>query len=158
MAFCTNCGTQLPDGSQFCSNCGTKKGEAASTAASVDTNKVLKDGDFRRLEKLSVKDAMSKKNDGKLTLFCDRIEWRGEVNEDLKIDDIVKVVVTDRRPDVFLDITDSAGKTRMFFQPRKVGRDMLEAVATHSWTKSAATTNTEIENWRAAIEKLRGRL
>ena len=28
MAFCTNCGTQLPDGSRFCSNCGATMGAA----------------------------------------------------------------------------------------------------------------------------------
>ena len=29
MAFCTNCGTQLPDGSRFCGNCGAQLGGAA---------------------------------------------------------------------------------------------------------------------------------
>ena len=24
MSFCTNCGTQLPDGTKFCTSCGTK--------------------------------------------------------------------------------------------------------------------------------------
>ncbi len=28
MAFCTNCGTQLPEGTRFCSNCGTNLGAA----------------------------------------------------------------------------------------------------------------------------------
>ena len=28
MAFCTNCGTQLPDGSRFCGNCGAQLGAA----------------------------------------------------------------------------------------------------------------------------------
>ncbi|MDO4531646.1 MAG: TIGR00266 family protein [Bacillota bacterium] len=29
MAFCTNCGTQLPDGSRFCGNCGAQLGQGA---------------------------------------------------------------------------------------------------------------------------------
>ena len=33
MAFCTNCGTQLPDGSRFCSNCGATMGGAPAGAA-----------------------------------------------------------------------------------------------------------------------------
>lgn len=28
--FCTNCGSQLPDGSKFCSNCGAKFSPAES--------------------------------------------------------------------------------------------------------------------------------
>ena len=32
MAFCTNCGNQLPDGSRFCSNCGAPQGAAAPRA------------------------------------------------------------------------------------------------------------------------------
>ena len=28
--FCTNCGTELPDGSKFCSNCGQKIGEVTN--------------------------------------------------------------------------------------------------------------------------------
>ncbi len=30
MAFCTNCGTQIPDTSRFCPNCGSQSGGAAS--------------------------------------------------------------------------------------------------------------------------------
>lgn len=29
--FCSNCGTQIPDGSAFCPNCGTKIGGSAPT-------------------------------------------------------------------------------------------------------------------------------
>ena len=33
MAFCTNCGAQLPDGTRFCSNCGANLGGAPAGAA-----------------------------------------------------------------------------------------------------------------------------
>jgi hypothetical protein len=52
---------------------------------------------------------MSKKNDGKLTLFCDRVEWRGRVNEDIKFDDIVKVVVASAGADPCVDAPCKAG-------------------------------------------------
>ena len=32
MAFCMNCGTQLPDGSRFCGNCGAQQGGSVPTA------------------------------------------------------------------------------------------------------------------------------
>jgi len=35
MAFCTNCGTQLADGTAFCSNCGTSLGAAPAPAVST---------------------------------------------------------------------------------------------------------------------------
>lgn len=34
MAFCTNCGNQIPDGSRFCGNCGTQQGESSVPASS----------------------------------------------------------------------------------------------------------------------------
>ena len=33
MAFCNNCGNQLPDGATFCSNCGAPVGQSADGAA-----------------------------------------------------------------------------------------------------------------------------
>ena len=33
MAFCSNCGSQLPEGSAFCSNCGTRLGGGAPVVA-----------------------------------------------------------------------------------------------------------------------------
>jgi uncharacterized protein (TIGR00266 family) len=35
MAFCTNCGTQVPDAARFCVNCGTPVGSGTSTSAIV---------------------------------------------------------------------------------------------------------------------------
>ncbi len=35
MAFCTNCGTQLSDGTAFCSNCGTQLGAAPAVMATA---------------------------------------------------------------------------------------------------------------------------
>ena len=35
MAFCKNCGTQLPEGTTFCSNCGTPVNDAPTIAVDV---------------------------------------------------------------------------------------------------------------------------
>jgi hypothetical protein len=90
--FCSGCGKEIPEGSKFCPGCG-KATDGTPNVANVvsDHTKILKEGEFRRVEK--VIEAMSKKNDGKLTLFCDHVEWRGKISEDIKIVDLVKVVV-----------------------------------------------------------------
>jgi uncharacterized membrane protein YvbJ len=87
--FCLDCGKEIPEGSKFCPGCGKAVGavpNVPNTASYSDPAKILKQGEFRKIEK--VMDGMSKKNDGTLTLFCNRVEWRGKVNDDIKIDDI----------------------------------------------------------------------
>ncbi len=41
MAFCMNCGNQLPDGSRFCGNCGTAQGAAPAAAPVQQAQPVL---------------------------------------------------------------------------------------------------------------------
>jgi hypothetical protein len=160
--FCSGCGKEIPEGSKFCPGCGkAMDGTPNVTNVASDPTKILKEGEFRRFEKTM--DAMSKKNDGKLTLFCDRIEWRGRVNEDVKIDDIVKVVVGNPGGDPTLEVTDNADKTRKFFRPRSLLMALGGAAGSAMGNNQIQVTNfastqIEIESWRAAIDKLRGRL
>jgi len=44
MAFCMNCGNQLPDGSKFCGNCGAQQGEAPVGAPAAAGNMMQKNG------------------------------------------------------------------------------------------------------------------
>jgi hypothetical protein len=154
--FCSDCGKEIPEGSKFCPGCG-KAADGTSNVTNVasDPAKILKEGEFRRVDKAL--DALSKKNDGKLTLFCDRVEWSGRVSENIKIDDIVKVAVGNPGGDPTLEITDSAGKTRKYFHVRS----FLQSVGstnTHLYGTIMASYQADIESWGAAIEKLRGRL
>ena len=41
MAFCMNCGTQLPDGSRFCGNCGAQQGAATAAPMQQPAQPVL---------------------------------------------------------------------------------------------------------------------
>lgn len=41
--FCTNCGTQLPDGSQFCTECGQPLGDASGSTTQVNETTPLDD-------------------------------------------------------------------------------------------------------------------
>ena len=42
MAYCGNCGTQIPDGSRFCGNCGAQQG--GGVFGGLAGNKVQKNG------------------------------------------------------------------------------------------------------------------
>jgi len=44
MAFCMNCGTQLPDGSRFCGNCGAQMGVAPQMTQPMAPGKMQKNG------------------------------------------------------------------------------------------------------------------
>jgi len=47
MAFCMNCGNQLPDGSRFCGNCGAQQGAAApaqNQQSNLNPNQMQKNG------------------------------------------------------------------------------------------------------------------
>jgi len=73
--FCVKCGTELPDGFEFCNKCGAKIQSASEPASPQDTNKVLKKDTFRYFVKLL--DSFSKKSEGSLTLYSNRLEWKG---------------------------------------------------------------------------------
>lgn len=150
MAFCSGCGNEVPENGKFCAGCGKPvDGTSNATNASSDPAKILKEGDFRRMEKL-----FSKVDDSKLTLFCDRLEWNGLVNEIIKLDDITKLSVGKLAGsiDPTLEITDRAGKTRKFYRVRK------ELLNSYQRAAGVDISLAEIESWRAAIDKLRGRL
>jgi hypothetical protein len=148
--FCSGCGKEIPEGSKFCPGCGkATDGIPNVTNAASDPTKILKEGDFRRMEKL-----FARIDDAKLTLFCDRLEWHGRVNEIIKLDDIVTLSIGRLVGliDPTLEITDRAGKTRKFFRERK------EMLAGANRAASLDVSLAEIESWRTAIDKLRGRL
>jgi hypothetical protein len=151
--FCASCGKEILGEGKFCPSCGKAvDGTPNAVNTASDPAKILKQGEFRRFEKFM--DAMSKKNDGKLSLFCDRVEWRGKVNDDIKIDDIVEVAVVAVGADKSLQITDSAGKIYKYLRVR----NLSESIGTVSLTASLAGIMAELEGWRAAIDKVRGRL
>jgi hypothetical protein len=158
--FCSGCGKEIPEGDKFCPSCGkATDGTLNVTNVVSDTTKILKEGEFRRFE--NVFESASKKNDGKLTLFCDRVEWRGRVNEDIKIDDIVKVFTGNpgANGDAILEITDSTGKTRKYV--RLIGNILTRfgrAGNNHLLNSALVSSMAEIESWHAAIDKLRGLL
>jgi hypothetical protein len=166
--FCSGCGKEIPEGSKFCPGCGKATDgtpNVSNTTASSDPTKILKKGEFRRIEKTM--DGMSKKNDGTLTLFCNRIEWRGIVNDDIKSDAIAEVAVAyviGNGGEKLLKITDNAGKIYKYYRVSKV-MQRLNTVHTMTGEIGASgaistldSINAELEGWREAINKVAGLL
>jgi len=150
--FCVKCGTQLPDGSMFCSQCGTKLENNSASTPYSDTNKVLKEGKFKNYKKYT--DMLSKKNDGILTLFCDRLEWKGREDATIKINDIktAKCVLI-MGSEQALEIT-AANKTYKFM----IMTDVLARATDVTLAGNMNKIATEIESWRSTIDTLRGRM
>ena len=55
MAFCTNCGTQLPDTARFCTKCGTALGSAAPPATTVEPLDYTIQGDNLQVIRIKLK-------------------------------------------------------------------------------------------------------
>ena len=87
-------------------------------------------------------------------MFYNRVEWNGKVNNVIKIDDMVEVAVVPFVGERLFQITDRAGRIFKFYRVRKA----LESFGEVALTATLAGIATELESWRAAIEKLRGRL
>lgn len=152
--FCSGCGTQLPDGSQFCSKCGAKTGDVSVSSASIDITKVLKADEFRRIVKTM--DAFSKKNDGTMTLYSDRLEFKGK--EDLKIPvvGITRVDVTRKGSEQMLEI--HAEEIYKFMILRKSGLADAWISVNNSVNAQMSNVQSQLDSWRDAINKVCGRL
>ncbi len=163
--FCSNCGREISEDRNFCPGCG-KAVEAKSNGSmeTSDPTKILMEGDFRRFETMF--ESASKKNDGRLTLFCDRIEWRGRINEDIRIAGIVKSIeIPSANGDSILEIAETSGKTRKFVRSRSlwkgIEREAVRSVGRYDLVDhdaSIASGKSEIKSWSSAIDELRGRL
>ena len=144
-------------GSQFCSKCGTKLQGASAPSAPQDTNKVLKEDQFRRIEKTT--DAFSKKNDGTLTLFNDRLEWKGKNKKnDLKIPvtSITSVSVVLLGGDQCLEMQADIVYKFMLMRKHKFWEMLLNSKLAIS--SQMANVQSQLDSWRGAIDKVCGRL
>jgi len=160
--FCSSCGTQLQDGTQFCSKCGAKIGNVSSSSITNDENKVLKEGEFRQIIKLL--DAMSKKNDGTLTLYCNRLSWKGGKGDfDILINDIKNVKIVTVGSDRMLEILSKNGEKNKFLlmRDKPTGVDYINAALGDmdgAFNRQMNNVHSQLESWRSAIDKVCGRL
>jgi len=129
-------------------------GEASSTAASADTNKVLKEGEFRRIEKTM--DVFSKKNDGTLTLYNNRLEWKGKNDFIKPVAEIKSANVATMGSEQLLVI--QAGETYKFMLLRKGSMAEVFIDSKTALNSQMANVQSQLESWRSAIDQVCGRL
>lgn len=67
--FCSQCGSNIQDGSKFCNQCGFKI-DGGNIVKEIDVNKIIKQDEFK-----IAKSALFWEK-GKLTLYQNRIVWR----------------------------------------------------------------------------------
>ena len=78
MAFCSNCGKEILEGSKFCPGCGQAVGGAPNaTNTASDPAKILKQSEFRRIEKFT--DTMSKIMMANLLCFITVLNGMGKL-------------------------------------------------------------------------------
>jgi len=130
-------------------------GDISSSSTSVDNDKVLKEGQFRRIEKL--KDAFSKKNDGTLVLYNNRLEWLGQSapitipTSSIKSTSI-KLLGDDQCLEIQADII------YKFFVMRRLSFSETFLANKHTDSSRLANVKSELDSWRNAIDKVCGRL
>jgi hypothetical protein len=126
---------------------------------SVDNDTVLKNGVVRHIVKTM--DAMSKKNDGSMTLYNNRLVWKGGKGDiEIPVNDIKMVEIKTYGGDSMLEILTNNGNNNKFMIVGNVMQNVLLAGATRGSTSvtSRLQARAELESWRDAIEKVRGRL
>jgi len=129
-AACTQCGTPLAEGEMFCANCGAKVGAVpqqqsapAQAQEQAVSDEVLREGLFE----------LNKFDKGKLSLYRDRLEWKGEFqNIVIPLNEIVSIKVTAFRvTDVIVIKMVNAIKYELVDLPKKI--TWTYALELHSW-------------------------
>jgi uncharacterized protein (TIGR00266 family) len=76
MAYCTNCGAQIPDGSRFCSGCGQPVGAAAGPAAPPEPLDYTIQGDNLQVARLRLKPGQEVYAEaGKMVYKTANVQW-----------------------------------------------------------------------------------
>lgn len=150
--YCTNCGTKLDDNSKFCSQCGTKVGTIAEkeSVPIIKPDKILKQAKFRLK-----RGTFGWGEKGTLTLFCDRLEWKGDSQFVVRIKDIVNVAVKDLLGTGVLEINDGEGSPYKFNEVNVTGTVMAATIDVGLGAMTGMV-HQELESWRHMIEKFRG--
>lgn len=150
--YCTNCGTKLDDNSKFCSQCGTKvnAGSGKEAGVRVAPDKILKQGKFRLK-----RGTFGWGEKGVLTLFRDRIDWKGDSRFAIEIKEIVNVAVKDLLGTGVLEINNGEGSPYKFNEMNVTGTVMMATVDVGLGAMTGMV-HQELESSRQMIEKLRG--
>jgi hypothetical protein len=164
MAFCNQCGAQLKEGAKFCGQCGTRvrAAHAVSTeqpqyqvvAPAINPPQAVQSSQIIKQGALLYTGGAIKKEKGTLTLYLDRLEWKGEKGNSalINLSEIsafeIKILL-----EKFI-ITLSNAQNHTFIKPLSAGR-LAQGLA-FGGIVSTVTLKKEFEEWQTAINKLRG--
>jgi RNA polymerase subunit RPABC4/transcription elongation factor Spt4 len=123
------------------------------SSAAAPSTRILKEGDFKYIA--SIKD-MTPFNNGRLVLYGDRLEYRGNPSATINISDIASVEI--QYTTMYLIITTLDGGQYKFFIVRKLNATNILMRSFGSALEKDLGEHHELESWQSAIEMQRGRL
>ncbi|MCL2443852.1 MAG: zinc-ribbon domain-containing protein [Treponema sp.] len=143
MNYCINCGEKLSNNQKFCGACGNSVGQSQSTQSTASSNNhILKQGRFYKGISLF---------GGSLTLYNDRLEWKGKDTIIMPISDISVVAVSSGMSGIKITLKNKV-QYNFLIERKNSLMDVLNPKATQM------DQRLELESWRSAVEGLRGRL
>ncbi len=81
MAFCTSCGSQMPDGTTFCSSCGAKTGGPATAVATAPPLEYTVEGDNLQIARLKLRPGQEIYAEaGKMVYKTSNVEWQSRMS------------------------------------------------------------------------------
>ena len=81
MAFCTSCGSQMPDGATFCSSCGARPGAPATAAATATPLEYTVEGDNLQVARLKLRPGQEIYAEaGKMVYKTANVEWQSRMS------------------------------------------------------------------------------
>jgi hypothetical protein len=161
MAFCSNCGGKLDEGVRFCTGCGTAAGGSVLAARQPEmppvppnntSAQIVKQGEF------CCKYGGIKKEKGSLTLYTDRLEWKGERGNSAVIS-IEKITAVEIK--VWLTVTEKLivrqATAEYVFEKPITAASVGEALLIGG-VASTVIVKKELEAWKTAIIALQGQV
>ena len=147
--FCTQCGTELVNGTKFCNNCGNKVvKEGVTSSLKIPPDKILKQGKFE----LWKKKTFGWPEKGVLTLYSNRLKWEGTEDFDIQLESIVDVTVDNGLGVDTLRISDGNGAPYKF---QKIDVQATIAGLADIYLMALSSKGGDLVSWRELIDKLR---
>jgi hypothetical protein len=161
--FCSKCGGKLKEGARFCGSCGNQISQPENPVQQnqpalsiVNPTQAVKNTESTQIIKqgeLCYTGGIIKKEKGTLTLYTDRLEWKGEKGNSvvIKICEVYTVDINAILDKFTIKLVNA--QNHVFIKPLTAGR-LAQGLA-FGGIVSAVTLKQEFEGWQSAIYNLR---